>query len=69
MLFDNMHIKRLSDKLYNGIVDKIPHIELNGDKESRYAGNINFSFSYVEGESLIMAIKEMAVSSGYALLI
>ena len=39
---------------------------LNGSREERYIGNINISFSYVEGESLIMGIKDVAVSSGSA---
>jgi cysteine desulfurase len=44
----------------------VPHVVLNGDPVSRYDGNLNISFSCVEGESLIMAIKDMAVSSGSA---
>lgn len=39
---------------------------LNGDENERYPGNLNFSFAYVEGESLLMAIKNLAVSSGSA---
>ena len=39
---------------------------LNGDKEQRIAGNLNLSFAYIEGESMIMAIKDLAVSSGSA---
>ena len=42
------------------------HVELNGDEKSRYYGNINMSFAYVEGESLVMAMKKYAVSSGSA---
>lgn len=59
-------IKYLADKFYNILADKIPNIYLNGDKEKRYPGNLNISFAYVEGESLIIAIKELAVSSGSA---
>jgi cysteine desulfurase len=44
----------------------LSHLVLNGDKVQRYDGNLNISFSCVEGESLIMAIKDMAVSSGSA---
>jgi cysteine desulfurase len=62
---DYAHIKKLSDKLYQGIM-KNTHIYLNGDKEKRYPGNLNFSFAGVEGESMIMAIKNLAVSSGSA---
>ena len=65
MEFDSDHINKLFNKLYNGLKEKIPHIVLNGDLEHRYKGNLNFSFSYVEGESLIMAVKDIAVSSGY----
>ena len=44
----------------------LTHIVINGDETQRYMGNLNISFSCVEGESLIMAIKECAVSSGSA---
>ena len=63
---DYQHVKYLSDKFYNAIVEKIPDVYLNGDKILRYSGNLNISFAYVEGESLISAIKELAVSSGSA---
>ncbi len=63
---DYKHIKYLSDKFYNSITSKIPDVFLNGDAELRYPGNLNLSFAYVEGESLIIAIKELAVSSGSA---
>jgi len=65
MEFDNKHIKSLSEKMYNKLMTELPEIFLNGDKESRYPGNLNISFSCVEGESLIMAVKNIAVSSGY----
>ena len=42
------------------------HVELNGDERQRYYGNINMSFAFVEGESLLMALKDYAVSSGSA---
>ena len=63
---DYQHIKYLSDKFYNSIKTKIPNVFLNGDEINRYPGNLNLSFAYVEGESLIIAIKELAVSSGSA---
>ncbi|NWG88161.1 MAG: IscS subfamily cysteine desulfurase, partial [Hydrogenophilaceae bacterium] len=44
----------------------IEEVHVNGDMASRIAGNLNVSFSFVEGESLIMAIKDLAVSSGSA---
>ncbi len=49
-----------------GIVSRIPQVVLNGDADKRYLGNLNFSFAYVEGESLLMALKNIAVSSGSA---
>jgi len=42
------------------------HVQLNGDQKQRYYGNINMSFAFVEGESLLMAMKDYAVSSGSA---
>ena len=45
---------------------KLSHLVINGDEKSRYPGNLNISFSCVEGESLIMAISDCAVSSGSA---
>ncbi len=65
MAKDHAHIKKLSDKLYAGIT-KQKHVYLNGDKENRYIGNLNFSFAGIEGESMIMALKDLAVSSGSA---
>ncbi|MEL0103885.1 MAG: IscS subfamily cysteine desulfurase, partial [Gammaproteobacteria bacterium] len=62
---DNLRIKTLRDKFWNQIKD-VEEIYLNGDLENRIPGNLNISFNYVEGESLIMAIKDIAVSSGSA---
>ena len=45
---------------------ELPDVTLNGDREHRWPGNLNFSFSCVEGESLIMAMPKLAVSSGSA---
>jgi len=59
-------IKRLSNKFCAGIVDSIPDVYLNGHKEARWPGCLNLSFAYIEGESLILAIKNLAVSSGSA---
>lgn len=66
MDFDKEHITRLSDKLINGLTKHLSHVYINGDLVQRNRGNINLSFACVEGESLIMAIKETAVSSGSA---
>jgi cysteine desulfurase len=66
MAFDTQHISMLSDRLKAGIEQRIELAVLNGDPSHRYAGNLNFSFAYVEGESLLMALKNVAVSSGSA---
>jgi cysteine desulfurase len=58
-------IRGLRDRLWKGLQD-IEEVHLNGDFERRIAGNLNVSFNFVEGESLIMAIKDVAVSSGSA---
>ena len=65
MATDNERIRALRDKLWKGI-SQMEEVHLNGDFERRIAGNLNVSFNFVEGESLIMAIKDMAVSSGSA---
>lgn len=63
---DKEHVERLSKKLLEGLQNNLPNIQINGDLILRNPGNINISFACVEGESLIMAIKEVAVSSGSA---
>ncbi|WP_297822897.1 IscS subfamily cysteine desulfurase [uncultured Paraglaciecola sp.] len=65
MAAENERLMMLRNRLWNGIKD-MEAVYLNGDMESRIAGNLNVSFAYVEGESLIMALKDMAVSSGSA---
>ena len=65
MLEDNIRIKSLRDKFWEGLKD-MEEVYLNGDPEQRAAGFLNVSFNYVEGESLIMALKDIAVSSGSA---
>lgn len=66
MDFDKEHITRLSKRLLEGLQKNLTNIEINGCLENRNPGNLNISFACVEGESLIMAIKEIAVSSGSA---
>jgi cysteine desulfurase len=66
MAQDNERIRRLSDRLYDGITGQLKDVVLNGDREQRFPGNLNLSFSYVEGESMIMGVKDLAVSSGSA---
>jgi cysteine desulfurase len=62
---ENERIRMLRDRLWSGI-SQLEEVFLNGDLEQRVPHNLNLSFNYVEGESLIMAIKEIAVSSGSA---
>ena len=62
---ENERIRMLRDRLYKGLKD-IPEVFINGDMEERVPHNQNISFNYVEGESLIMGVKEIAVSSGSA---
>ena len=62
---EQAHLKVLRDKLWAGL-SSLEQVFLNGDAQQRIAGNINISFNFVEGESLIMALKDLAVSSGSA---
>jgi cysteine desulfurase len=62
---ENERIRMLRDRLHAGFSD-LEEVFLNGDQERRVPHNLNLSFNYVEGESLLMAIKEIAVSSGSA---
>ena len=59
-------LKKLQDRMLNGLRAKLTDIVVNGDLEQRIPGNLNISFAYVEGESLMMGIKNLAVSSGSA---
>lgn len=63
---DTKHVNHLFDKFLNNIHSRISEVYLNGDKNQRYKGNLNLSFAGVEGESIILAIKDLAVSSGSA---
>jgi cysteine desulfurase len=65
MAAENERIRALRDRLWAGL-SEIEEVYLNGDFERRVPHNLNVSFNFVEGESLIMAIKEIAVSSGSA---
>ncbi|XAR51416.1 Biotin synthase [Bertholletia excelsa] len=66
MEYDDQRIKKLQERLLNGIRAKLDGVVVNGSSERRYSGNLNLSFAYVEGESLLMGLKEVAVSSGSA---
>jgi cysteine desulfurase len=65
MAKDNERIRMLRDRLWQGF-SAMEEVHLNGDLERRVPHNLNVSFNFVEGESLIMAIKDVAVSSGSA---
>lgn len=65
MTTEAAHMRKLRDRLWNGVKD-MEEIYLNGDLEQRIPGNLNISFNFVEGESLIMSLKDIAVSSGSA---
>uniref|UniRef100_A0A7S4MJT9 cysteine desulfurase n=1 Tax=Vannella robusta TaxID=1487602 RepID=A0A7S4MJT9_9EUKA len=63
---DHKWIMYLYNKLYDSITQQLSDVTLNGDPEHRFHGNCNLSFAYVEGESLLMALKKVALSSGSA---
>ncbi len=65
MELESARILKLRQKLWNAIND-MEEVYLNGDEKQRVAGSLNVSFNFVEGESLIMALKDIAVSSGSA---
>jgi cysteine desulfurase len=65
MATEEARILTLRDRLWNGLKN-IEEVYVNGDLDRRVPGNLNVSFAYVEGESLIMALKDLAVSSGSA---
>jgi len=64
----NKHLRRLSDRLINSVMERIPYVILNGDRENRLPGNVNFSFRFIEGESLLLMLdmKGIQASSGSA---
>ena len=62
---DHQKVLSLRNRLWDGISD-MEAVRVNGSLQQRVAGNLNVSFAYVEGESLIMALKDLAVSSGSA---
>jgi len=65
MAAENVRLAKLRDRLYDGFKD-IEEVYVNGALDQRIPGNLNISFNFVEGESLIMALKDLAVSSGSA---
>ena len=65
MKAENLQVRRLRDRLLAGL-EEIDEVYVNGDMKNRVPHNLNISFNFVEGESLIMAVKDIAVSSGSA---
>jgi len=63
---DAAHAKKLWNRLYKNIISRLDFVYLNGDAEHRWLGNLNLSFAYVEGESLLLGLREVACSSGSA---
>jgi cysteine desulfurase len=63
---ESARLRRLRDRLYARITKELDQVIVNGDLERRLPGNLNISFAFVEGEGLMMAIKDVAVSSGSA---
>ncbi|KAM7401682.1 hypothetical protein PAMP_016978 [Pampus punctatissimus] len=66
MEYDHQRVSMLANRLVQKIMSEIPDVIMNGDAEQRYPGCVNLSFAYVEGESLLMALKDVALSSGSA---
>ncbi|ORX52786.1 cysteine desulfurase [Hesseltinella vesiculosa] len=66
MEYDHDHIKKLANRLISGINAEVEMVTRNGDAEQSFPGCVNLSFAYVEGESLLMALKDIALSSGSA---
>ncbi len=65
MADENARIRALRDRLLNGVQD-MQSVFVNGDLDQRVPHNLNISFAYVEGESMLMALKDLAISSGSA---
>lgn len=63
---ESKRLKFLQQKLYHGLMNNLEDIYLNGDLEKRLPGNLNISFAYVEGEGLMMRLKDLCLSSGSA---
>jgi len=66
MADEAVRLEKLRERLFKGITSKLTETYVNGSMEHRLPGNLNISFAFVEGESLLMALKDVAVSSGSA---
>ncbi|KAF0034743.1 hypothetical protein F2P81_012501 [Scophthalmus maximus] len=64
MEYDHHRVTMLANRLVQKIMAELPDVLMNGHAEQRYPGCVNLSFAYVEGESLLMALKDVALSSG-----
>jgi cysteine desulfurase len=66
MVEEDVRLTTLRERLWAGITGRLAHVHLNGHPTVRLPGNLNASFGFVDGESLLMSLKEVAVSSGSA---
>lgn len=66
MKAEAIRLTKLRNRLYQGVMKRIKRVYLNGHSEKRLPGNLNLSFEFVEGESLILSLKDFAISSGSA---
>jgi len=66
MAAENERLRKLQMKMWQRFQDELDEVYLNGDLEQRLAGNLNVSYAFVEGEGLMMGLKDLAVSSGSA---
>ena len=66
MAEERIKLRRLRDRLYQGVNGRLPGVTLNGHAEKRIPGNLNLSFAWVEGDQLLRAIRDIAVSTGSA---
>ena len=66
MTLEAQKMRKLSTYMYNKLMEALPDIYLNGDLHQRLPNNLNISFAYVEGEGLMMGLKDLAISSGSA---
>jgi len=66
MQFDLEHVTRLAKRFTDRVTSELDYVVVNGDADQRYPGCVNISYAYVEGESLLMALKNVAISSGSA---
>lgn len=66
MVEESQRLSRLRERLWRALSEQLDEVDLNGHPSRRLAGNLNVSFGYVEGESLLLGLKDVAVSSGSA---